>query len=121
MVEELVVTAAAGGPAWWRVSRGDSTVWILGTPSSLPKGFTWDERLLDRRLGAAREVILPPMATAGVFDIFAALSARARMRGPAPLEARAPAPLGAGFEAAATRLGRRPSDYDRWNGVMAGS
>jgi hypothetical protein len=120
LVDELVVTAPSGGPAWWRVSRGDSTVWILGTPSSLPKGFAWDQRLLDRRLGAAREVILPPVATAGVFDVFGALSARAKMRGPAPLEVRAPPALRTGFLASAARLGRTPGDYDRWNGVMAG-
>lgn len=120
MVQELVVTAPSGGPAWWRVSRGDSTVWILGTPSSLPKGFVWDERVLDRRMGAARAVILPPVATAGVFDLFGALSARARMRGPAPLESRAPPALASRFVASTQRLGRAPGDYDRWNGVMAG-
>jgi hypothetical protein len=120
MVEALIVTAPSEGPAWWRVAKGDSTVWILGTPSSLPKGFAWDERVLDRRLGEARMVLLPPTATAGVFDLFGALAARARMRGPAPLEVRAPPPLGAAFLAASARLDRNPGDYDRWNGVMAG-
>ncbi|MDB5441180.1 MAG: hypothetical protein JWM33_3607, partial [Caulobacteraceae bacterium] len=32
IVTGLVVQAATPGPAWWKVTNGSSTVWILGTP-----------------------------------------------------------------------------------------
>jgi hypothetical protein len=120
VVQELIVTAPGGGPAWWRVTKGDSTVWILGAPSALPKGFAWDQRVLDRRLGEAREVLMPPVAHAGLLDIFGILSARGKLKSRAPLETRAPPPLGARFVSATAALGRAPKDYDHWNGLMAG-
>jgi hypothetical protein len=33
IVEELVVQAKSPGPAWWKVSDEDTTVWILGSPT----------------------------------------------------------------------------------------
>jgi uncharacterized protein YbaP (TraB family) len=120
VVQELIVTAPTGGPAWWSVTKGGSTVWILGTPSGLPKGFSWDQRVLDRRLGQARAVLLPPEAHAGLTDIFGILAAQRRLKSREPLEARAPAALGARFVSATAALGRAPKDYDHWNGLMAG-
>ncbi len=120
VVQELIVTAPSGGPAWWSVTKGGSTVWILGTPSDLPKGLSWDQRVLDRRLGQSRAVLLPPEAHAGLMDIFGIMAAQRRLKSRAPLEARAPAPLGARFVAATAAMGRAPKDYDHWNGLMAG-
>ena len=37
LVEELVVVARDKGPAWWTVSNGVSTVYVLGAPSLAPK------------------------------------------------------------------------------------
>ena len=34
IVEELVVTAREAGPAWWRVSDADTTVYILALPET---------------------------------------------------------------------------------------
>jgi hypothetical protein len=120
VVQELIVTAPSAGPAWWSVTKGGSTVWILGAPSDLPKGFFWDQQVLNRRLGEAREVLMPPVAHAGLLDIFGILSARGKLRSRAPLETRAPTPLGARFVSATAALGRSPKDYDHWNGLMAG-
>jgi len=120
IVQELIVTAPNGGPAWWSVTKGGSTVWILGTPSDLPKGVSWDQRVLDRRLSQSRQVLMPPVAHAGLLDIFGIIAAQRRLKSRAPLEARAPAPLGSKFIAAAATLGRAPRDYDHWNGLMAG-
>ena len=38
VVEALVVSAKLPGPAWWRVSDGDTTIYVMGMPSMLPKG-----------------------------------------------------------------------------------
>lgn len=59
LVEELVVTARLPGPAWWRVSDGDSTVYVLGAPTIAPKRQQWDQIQLTRRLDGANVVILP--------------------------------------------------------------
>lgn len=59
LVEELVVTARLPGPAWWRVTNGESTVYVLGTPSVAPRHQAWDTVIFDRRLKGANQVILP--------------------------------------------------------------
>ena len=59
LVEELVVVARDPGPAWWRVSDADTTVYVLGTPSLAPKRMQWDRTAFERRLKGANEVILP--------------------------------------------------------------
>src|SRR6478609_1658081 len=50
LVEELVVVARDKGPAWWTVSNGASTVYVLGAPSLAPKRTPWDTLTLERRL-----------------------------------------------------------------------
>jgi uncharacterized protein YbaP (TraB family) len=59
LVQELVVVARDKGPAWWRVSDADTTVYVLGAPSVLPKSQPWDRSVLERRLQGANSVILP--------------------------------------------------------------
>ncbi len=119
VIGELVVTASLAGPAWWSVTRGDSTVWILSAPAALPRRFAWDRSVLRRRLALSREIIMPPAATANLGDVFAFLSARAKLRTRAPLEQRAPPQVTARFLAAATALQKPASSYDHWNGVGA--
>jgi len=48
VVDALVISARQPGPAWWRVSDGDTTIYILGAPQSLPKGMAWDRSVLER-------------------------------------------------------------------------
>src|SRR5206468_3528760 len=59
LVEELVVVARDRGPAWWTVSNGTSTVYVLGAPTLAPKRLNWDTTTLERRLQGASQVILP--------------------------------------------------------------
>lgn len=69
LVAELTVVAPTGGPAWWKVTRGESTVWILGLPPApTPQGLKWDRSALDRRLKGARYVILPTTDWSGLHD-----------------------------------------------------
>ncbi|MET0295490.1 MAG: TraB/GumN family protein [Phenylobacterium sp.] len=58
LVEELVVTARLPGPAWWRVSDADSTVYVLGVPSVATKHLAWDRSVLERRLAGANTLIV---------------------------------------------------------------
>jgi hypothetical protein len=66
VVDELVVTNRAAGPAWWRITRGQSVVWVLGAPRVLPRGFRWDTRPLNAHLAGANRVITPAVATANL-------------------------------------------------------
>src|SRR3954462_14906388 len=59
LVEELVVVARDKGPAWWKVSNGTATVYVLGAPSLAPKRTKWDTTTLDRRVKGASQAILP--------------------------------------------------------------
>jgi hypothetical protein len=81
VVEALVVSAKLPGPAWWRVSDGDTTIYVLGAPSALPKGMSWDTSVLDHRLDGAFAVLTPPVARAGLTDIPALLQMRSGLKG----------------------------------------
>src|SRR5437868_3630313 len=59
ILEELVVTARDKGPAWWKVSDADTTVYVLGVPSIAPKHMAWDRGVFERRLAGSTAVILP--------------------------------------------------------------
>jgi hypothetical protein len=53
------VEVRPGGPAWWTVSRGGHTVYVLGVMWSYPADKAWGRATLDRRLRGARALLLP--------------------------------------------------------------
>jgi hypothetical protein len=58
--EDFAQVAPAQGPAWWKVSKGASVVWIMGAPPPRLKGeLNWDKTSYRRRLKGARLVLLP--------------------------------------------------------------
>lgn len=120
LVEELVVNAKLPGPAWWRVSDGDTTIYILGLPSALPKGQAWDRSILERRLTGAFALITPPAAKAGIADTPAALSLLSKMRSKTPLSASLPPALNARMAANLKRLGKPADAYANWKPLAAG-
>lgn len=40
-LDEVLVVGERPGPAMWKVTRGEHTLWIMGTLSPLPAGMTW--------------------------------------------------------------------------------
>jgi hypothetical protein len=120
-VPELIVTARDNGPAWWRVSKGASVVWILGAPPGLPKGFRWDSSALERRLSNANSAITPVVLTGNLFDVFAFMRLREKMKSKAPLEEALPPELRARFLADVEKLHQKPGRYDHWNALYAGA
>lgn len=111
VVEALVVSAKLPGPAWWRVSDADTTIYVLGTPAALPKGQVWDKSVLERRLDGAFAVITPPEWRAGLTDIPGLLKLRKRLKGDGDWAKRSPA-LAARLQAAWTAV--EPKDPDGW-------
>jgi len=59
-VVDALVVRAYGGPALWRVSDADTTVFILASPGPIPRDVTWNNALVDGRLAGANRLILPP-------------------------------------------------------------
>lgn len=121
LVEELVVTARYPGPAFWRVSRGEARVWVLGAPSLAPKRQEWDRQLFGRYLAASGRVILPfnglkvrlaggPAAALGYL----------RLRSLRPFEAGRPQAEQARFGAARRSLGQPAGRYGVSNPLAAG-
>ena len=121
LVDELVVTGRLPGPAWWTVSNGATTVYVLGAPSLAPKRMEWDRVVFDRRLSGASVVILPfqdVRVTLG--GAFGAAFNFLRLRGGGPFEATLDAPSRARFVAERTRLGQPAEHYPTKNPLAAG-
>jgi hypothetical protein len=123
VVEELVIQAREPGPAWWKVSDADTTVYILGVGEDpLPPGVSFDRRFLDRRMKGANSLIVGTRVglRGGFGDIPALLRLRKQMRSKAPMEASLPEPLRTRFAAARTRIGAPAGKYDAWKPMLAG-
>ena len=58
-ITEVVVRAHAPGPAMWKLTRGDATVWVMGTLHVSPKDVAWDATRFRRVLNGAHVLILP--------------------------------------------------------------
>lgn len=119
LVEELVVTGRLPGPAWWRVSDADTTVYVLGAPSVAPKHQEWDRVIFERRLEGANAVILPfnglKVRLAGAPG---ALFSYLRLKSGHPFEDGLDAATRARFAAARGKLGE-PADHYKTNHPLA--
>ena len=122
VVEELVVQAREPGPAWWVVSDGDSTVYILGMPPvGVPPKTAWDRRYLDRRLKGANSLILADSVRikVGVSSFGEALRLYRSLRSDIPLEQRLEEPLRTRFIEARRMLGKPEKRYASWTPFIA--
>jgi uncharacterized protein YbaP (TraB family) len=121
IVEELVVVARHPAPAWWRVEKGGSTVWILGVLDvPLPKDVAWRKAELDQRLEGASALITAPRLHAGLEDIFGLFRLFSMMRTKDPMEEGLDPALRARFVADRERLGKGPEPYAHWRPMVAG-
>jgi uncharacterized protein YbaP (TraB family) len=125
LVEELVVTARYGGPAWWTVAKpgaaeGDK-VYVLGSPSLAPKRMQWDRLLFDRRLKDAKVVILPfqDFKVSGFGAIGAGVN-MLRLKSATPFEEKLDPATRARFAAAREALGQPAKRYGTGNALAAG-
>ncbi len=58
-VTTVVVRAKAPGPAMWKLTKGNSTVWVLGILAETPENFTWDTRRVEKIIQGAKTIIVP--------------------------------------------------------------
>lgn len=121
LVEELVVTARLPGPAWWRVSDGDTTVYVLGAPSVAPKRQQWDQIQFTRRLEGANVVILPFSGLkVKLTGAPGAAISYLRLKSGKPFEERLEPAERARFAAARTKLGQPADHYKTSHPLAAG-
>ena len=59
-LDTMVVTGVQPGPGMWKVSKGDHTLWILGTLSPLPNNITWLSRDVDAVLDQSQQILGAP-------------------------------------------------------------
>jgi uncharacterized protein YbaP (TraB family) len=121
-VETVVVTPQASGPALWHIATPTSEMWILPTVGPVPKDLTWDSSFLTGLMKGANVVLLPPRATAGVFEtmwfLITGLDTIEQPDG-TKLENTLPEPLRSRFVAARQRIGRNAGRYEDLLGGVA--
>ena len=121
LVEELVVRGRLPGPAWWRVTDADTTVYVLGVPSLAPKRMEWDRAIFERRLEGANVVILPFVnVKAKLTGSIGTAVNLLRLRSGGPFENRLDPATRARFVAVRTRLGQDAKHYGTSNPLAAG-
>jgi uncharacterized protein YbaP (TraB family) len=65
-LDEILVVGEQPGPAMWRVTKGDHTLWIFATLEPLPKDMVWHSKSVDERIAASQLVLAPPELSAHV-------------------------------------------------------
>jgi uncharacterized protein YbaP (TraB family) len=120
LVEELVVVAPDRGPAWWSVSNGSNTVYVLGAPSLAPIRTPWDTTKLERRLRGANAVILPETMKVGTIGSLGSAWNYLRLRASSPFEQSLDPATRARFVAAREKVGQPAKRYATRNALAAG-
>ncbi len=105
LVDALIVRAARPGPAFWKVSDGDSTVWVMGVPGALPKGLNWKHEELRAHLRNANVLIVGTGGyTFNIADIIRLMFSANRFKADKPLNQVLPPELMTRFETARKNL-----------------
>jgi len=121
VVEALVITARHPAPAWWRVRKGDSEVWILGIlDTPMPPPVTWRREALEQHLKGANGMIVGARLHAGLEDLFGLFQLYGQLRSKTPMEEALPPDLRARFAAERTALGKSEERYAHWRPMIAG-
>lgn len=121
LVDELVVNASAPGPAWWKVSRGAATVFILGLPTLTPKKVEFDDALLRKRLEGANQLILAPASDVNLLGLVGfAFGARRTMGQSKPLSQTLPPAMADRLHLLLMRREQKPEALDKLKPAFAG-
>lgn len=57
VLDEVLVSGELPGPAMWKVSKGDHTLWIMGTLSPMPTKMTWRQQRAEEVIQASGEIL----------------------------------------------------------------
>lgn len=68
-VEDIVVTARRAGVPMWTVTRGDSTLILVGEVDGLPRELEWRPEALEAAAGRSQRILFPQEMRASAADI----------------------------------------------------
>ena len=121
LVEELVVNASSPGPAWWKVSDADTTVYVLGVPAMTPAKLQVDETVLRRRLEGSNVLIMGQEADVSVIRLISlAIGGRKLFVMDRPMRQTLPPDLRARLEARLAAMKEKPEAMDDIKPAFAG-
>ncbi len=122
VVEELVIEGRPLGPALWKVKRGEAELIVLGGLAPLPHQLKWTSPRLERALGVAVLLLVPPQGRPQLSDLPGMTLRVASLRQGLgqKLEPNLSPDLRARFVQARERLGMGPGRYDHWKPAIAG-
>lgn len=118
-VETVTVMARPPGPLVWRVSRGDSTVALIGVLGPLPKDLAWNDASVSVALKGARELLLQSQASVGLVEGLWFLTWHSNsvyLPGDTPMESTLPVALAKRFQWVREDIKR---DADRYGDLRA--
>lgn len=121
-LEELTVTGERTGPGMWRVHRGNSQLWILGSISPLPKGITWRSKQVEQVLTTTQRVLVPKPLEIGIVRILWLLITERdviMIRGGKRLEDVLPQGLYQRFAAQRARFTHDSDKWERYRPIVA--
>ena len=121
LVEALVVNARLPGPAWWKVSDADTTVYVLGVPAVTPSKMDVDSSVLKRRLDGANVLIMGQEADVSLVRIVAlALGGKRYFLSKTPMRQTLPPDLRARLEARLLASKQKVDSLDEVRPAFAG-
>lgn len=121
LVEELVVNARLPGPAWWKVSDADTTVYVLGVPAMVPNDVKMDDSVLRRRIDGANVLIMGQEADINPLRLLGLVVGGKRyFLSERPMRQTLPPDLRARYEARLAVMKKKPDDMDEVKPAFAG-
>lgn len=121
LVEELIVNARLPGPAWWKVSDGDTTVYVMGVPAFVPQKLDFDDSVLRRRLDGANVLILGQEPEVRLLSLLALIPGRGKQFiMDKPMRDTLPPDLRMRLEKQLTKRGKPVSEHDEMKPALAG-
>ncbi len=84
VLDEILVSGEQPGPAMWKLSKGDHTMWIMGTLAPLPAKMTWRSKQVENVVRQSGEILgstsARPTTSGGFFSTLRLLPAVLRLR-----------------------------------------
>jgi hypothetical protein len=69
-VDDVVVVARRAGAPMWEITRGDSTVILVGSIGGLPKDFAWRPEALEAATARSQRILYPQEGRVSASDLF---------------------------------------------------
>jgi uncharacterized protein YbaP (TraB family) len=121
LVEELIVNARLPGPAWWKVSDADTTVYVMGVPAFAPDKLDFDDSVLRRRLDGANVLIIGQQPTVRILSLLGLIPGRGKeFMADRPMRDTLPPDLRARLEKQLKARGKPATEFDKFKPALAG-